>query len=441
MKRSKKIIFLIVGIVLILIIVAVAGGRKKRAEVVTTDTVSRRTLVETVSASGKIQPEIEVKISAEVSGMILELPVNEGEIVEAGQLLVGINPDLYESALGRTEAALNSAKSQLASAKARKMQAQAQLLAASRAWERSQQLFAQGAISQAEFDQAQSTFEVSQAEVEAAEQSIQSADFSIRSAEASRREALDNLKRTRLISPQRGTVTALTKEVGEAVLGTSMMQGETIMKISDLRTMEVNVEVNESDIVRVHVGDTASVEVDAFRDQTFLGIVTEIGNTALNAMDNMALNLNQVTNFGVKIRILPSSYAHLVSDSIGTSPFRPGMSATVDIRTSSATNVLSVPIKAVTTRADTTSRIGTASRREAETTEQKEDFICVFVLAEGKARLRVIETGVQDNKYMEVKSGLNEGDVIIDGPYDLVSRKLRNGAAVETESKSDEDDE
>jgi len=441
MKRSKKIIFLVVGIVLILIIVAVAGGRKKRAEVVTTDTVSRRTLVETVSASGKIQPEIEVKISAEVSGMILELPVNEGEIVEAGQLLVGINPDLYESALGRTEAALNSAKSQLASAKARKMQAQAQLLAASRAWERSQQLFAQGAISQAEFDQAQSTFEVSQAEVEAAEQSIQSADFSIRSAEASRREALDNLKRTRLISPQRGTVTALTKEVGEAVLGTSMMQGETIMKISDLRTMEVNVEVNESDIVRVHVGDTASVEVDAFRDQTFLGIVTEIGNTALNAMDNMALNLNQVTNFGVKIRILPSSYAHLVSDSIGTSPFRPGMSATVDIRTSSATNVLSVPIKAVTTRADTTSRIGTASRREAETTEQKEDFICVFVLAEGKARLRVIETGVQDNKYMEVKSGLNEGDVIIDGPYDLVSRKLRNGAAVETESKSDEDDE
>lgn len=441
MKRSKKIIFLAVGIVLILIIVAVAGGRKKRAEVVTTDTVSRRTLVETVSASGKIQPEIEVKISAEVSGMILELPVNEGDIVEPGQLLVGINPDLYESALGRTEAALNSAKSQLASAKARKMQAQAQLLAANRAWERSQQLFAQGAISQAEFDQAQSTFEVSQAEVEAAEQSIQSAEFSIRSAEASRREALDNLKRTRLISPQRGTVTALTKEVGEAVLGTSMMQGETIMKISDLRTMEVNVEVNESDIVRVHVGDTASVEVDAFRDQTFLGIVTEIGNTALNAMDNMALNLNQVTNFGVKIRILPSSYAHLVSDSIGTSPFRPGMSATVDIRTSSATNVLSVPIKAVTTRADTTSRIGTASRPEAETTEQKEDFICVFVLSEGKARLRVIETGVQDNKYMEVKSGLNEGDVIIDGPYDLVSRKLRNGAAVETESESDEDDE
>jgi HlyD family secretion protein len=441
MKRSKKIIFLVVGIVLVLIIVAVAGGRKKRAEIVTTEQVSRRTLVETVSASGKIQPEIEVKISAEVSGMILELPVNEGDIVEPGQLLVGINPDLYESALGRTEAALNSAKSQLASAKARKMQAKAQLLAASRAWERSQQLFTQGAISQAEFDQAQSTFEVSQAEVEAAEQSIQSADFAIRSAEATRRESLDNLKRTRLISPQRGTVTALTKEVGEAVLGTSMMQGETIMKISDLRTMEVNVEVNESDIVRVHVGDTATVEVDAFRDQVFMGIVTEIGNTALNAMDNMALNLNQVTNFGVKIRILPSSYAHLVNDSIGTSPFRPGMSATVDIRTSSAANVLTVPIKAVTTRADTTSRVAGASRREAEIPEDKQDFICVFVLQEGKARLKVIETGVQDNKYMEVKSGLNADDVIIDGPYELVSRKLRNGAAVETEAKSDEDNE
>lgn len=441
MTRSKKIIFLIAGIVLVLIIVAISGGRKKRSEVVTTEQVSRRTLVETVSASGKIQPEIEVKISAEVSGMILELPVSEGDIVEPGQLLVGINPDLYESALGRTEAALNSAKSQLASAKARKMQSQAQLLAASRSWDRSQQLFKQGAISQAEFDQAQSTFEVSQAEVEAAEQSIQSAEFSIRSAEASRREALDNLKRTRLISPQRGTVTALTKEVGEAVLGTSMMQGETIMKISDLRSMEVNVEVNESDIVRVHVGDTATVEVDAFRDQKFLGVVTEIGNTALNAMGDMALNLNQVTNFGVKIRILPASYAHLVSDSVGTSPFRPGMSATVDIRTSNAIDVLSVPIKAVTTRSDTTSRIGSASRREAETTDQSQDFICVFVLEEGKARLKVIETGVQDSKYIEVKSGLTPDDIVIDGPYDLVSRKLRNNTAVETKSGREDDEE
>lgn len=433
MNRNAKIITIVLLVLFALVVAVALRGRSNKSLEVTTEIVSTRAITETVTASGKIQPEIEVKISAEVSGLILELPVREGDLVEAGTLLVGINPDLYESALNRAEAAVNSSRSSLASAKARKVQAEAQLLAAERSWERNQQLFSQGAISQAEYDQALSTFEVSQAEVEAAEQNIVSAEFQIRSAEASRREAADNLKRTRLIAPQSGTVTALTKEIGEAVLGTSMMQGENIMKISDLTSMEVNVEVNESDIVRVSLGDTALVEVDAFRDQKFKGIVTEIGNTALNALNEMSMNLNDVTNFGVKIRILRESYSHLVDQGSQASPFRPGMSATVEIQTDHNNNALAVPIRAVTTRNDT------SSSALAVENANNTGFLCVFAYNNGKAEIRKVETGVQDNRYMEVTSGLQEGDEVITGPYELVSRKLKPNKSVQKVDKTDED--
>lgn len=433
--KTKKIIWILVGALLLIGFIALAGKRRGKLPEVTTEKIERRTIIETVTASGKIQPEVDVKISAEVSGLILQLPVREGDLVQAGQLLVGINPDLYESALNRAEAAVNSSRSALAGAKARKVQSDAQLLAAERAWERNQNLFTQGAISQAEYDQALSSFDVSKAEVEAAVQNIVSAEFSIRSAEASRREAADNLKRTRIMAPQGGTVTALTKEVGEAVLGTNMMQGETIMRISDLSSMEVNVEVNESDIVRVSLGDTANVEVDAFRNEKFKGVVTEIGNTALNVMDNLSASLNQVTNFGVKIRILPESYSHLVPD-LSVAPFRPGMSATVEIRTSRVDNALTVPLKSVTTRSDTsaTVRFGTGD------SGNDDSFLCVFVYDHGKARIKVIESGIQDTRFMEVKSGLDEGMEVITGPYDFVSRKLREGKAIERNAKSSNDD-
>lgn len=438
MSKRKKTLFIVLGIVIVLILVAVfAGGRRKGVQVAT-EAVERRTIIETVSASGKIQPEVEVKISAEVSGLILELPVKEGDVVAPGQLLVGINPDIYESALNRSEAAVNTAQASLASARSRKVQAEAQLVAAERAFSRSKELFEKGAVSQADYDQALSSFEVAKAEVEAAAQSIKSAEFSIRSAEASRREAADNLNRTNLKAPMAGTVTALTKEVGEAVLGTSMMQGETIMKISDMSTMEVNVEVNESDIVRVSAGDTAVVEVDAYTGQSFTGIVTEISNTALNALDNNMLSMDQVTNFSVKVRILPESYAHLTADlPQSTSPFRPGMSATVDIRTAKAVDALSIPIKAVTTRQDTASSAVPSYLNNAA---DEEDLICVFVYEDGKAALRVIETGVQDNKHIEIKAGINNGEQVITGPYDQVSRKLRNGKRVELESDTDAPD-
>ncbi|MFT4879642.1 MAG: HlyD family secretion protein [Flavobacteriales bacterium] len=443
MKKSTRNILILVGVILVLIILAVIFGGKRENTTVTTSEVITRTIIETVSASGKIQPEVEVKITAEVSGLILELPVFEGDLVEKGDLLVGINPDIYISATSRAEASLNTSKSSLSSARARKAQADAQFIAAELAYNRSTQLFDQGAVSRADYDQAVSSFEVSKAEITAAEESINAAVFQIKSAQASRNEAADNLKRTTILAPQSGIVTALTKEVGESVQGTGMMQGETIMKVSDLSRMEVNVEVNESDIVRVAVGDTALVEVDAYLDEKFKGVVTEISNTALNALDNNTLNMNQVTNFSVKIRILPESYSHLTDGKPSNyAAFRPGMSATVEINTAKAENILAIPIKGVTTRQDTASNSYSKYIKKADETdddgaeEDKDDLICVFVLQDGKAQIRVIETGVQDNKFIQIKSGLKKGDVVISGPYDQVSRILKSGARVETKSSS-----
>lgn len=402
-----------------------------------------RTIVETVSASGKIQPEVEVKITTEVSGQIISLPVKEGDLVKKGDLLVQINPDLYESAVNRANAALNQSRSSLSSAKARKAQAQAQFIAAERSFSRSERLFEQEAISQADFDQALSSFEVSKAEVTAASESIKSAEFQILSANASKTEASDNLSRTTLIAPQDGIVTALTKEEGESVLGTSMMQGETIMKVSNLSNMEVNVEVNESDIVKVSVGDTAKVEVDAYLDQEFTGIVTEISNTALNALSGGMMSMDQVTNFSVKVRILPSSYTDLVEGKPANfSPFRPGMSATVEIQTSRR-NGITIPVRAVTTRTDTTSgkrRFGSKrTTTDTETTELEEPILCVFVNNNGKSEIREVKTDIQDSKYILITSGLKPEDEVITGPYDQVSRKLRPGIEIEnaehTESK------
>ncbi|MFM7815060.1 MAG: HlyD family secretion protein, partial [Flavobacteriales bacterium] len=277
-KRKKRWIWISVIIVSIVGISLWMRSGDHSPEI-TTEKAAFRDIVETVSASGKIQPEAEVKIQSEVSGQIIELPVKEGDFVTQGQLLVKINPDLYNSALSRAEAAMNSAKSNLSSAKARLAQAEAQFKSADLNFRRQQKLFQDGAISKAEMDNTTSQYETAQAEVTAAQESIHSAEFAIQSAQAGVVEATDNLKRTTILAPMSGTVTSLTKEPGETVLGNNMMSGDVIMKISALSVMEVNVEVNESDIVRVQLGDTARVEVDAYKDVTFTGIVTEIGNT------------------------------------------------------------------------------------------------------------------------------------------------------------------
>ena len=418
---NKNAILILGGVILALVVVAVVRGGNRELPVVSTDTVQARDIVERVSASGKIQPEIEVKITAEVNGQIIDLPVKEGDVVEKGDLLVQLNPDIYEAALLRAEASLNSARSNLASARAQVVQGEANQFAAAKAFERAQTLLASKVISQAEFDQNEASFLTANANLTSAKESVRSAEFAIRSGEASLQEARDNLSRTTLVAPQAGVVTALSKEVGESVQGNGFTAGEVIMNVSDLSTMEVNVEVNESDIVRIHMDDEAEIEVDAYLGETFSGRVTEIGNTALNAGMN-GFSMDQVTNFSVKIRLDRASYLHLLEgDHDHETPFRPGMSATVDVLTAKADGVLSAPIQAVASRASDT--------EEGEDTETE---LGVFLLVDGEAKWTVVETGIQDTKFVEIQGEVKEEDVLITGPYEIVSRSLEDGEAVET---------
>lgn len=419
MKFSKRTLILLGGGVVLLLIVATVFGRGPELPVADVEPIGPHRIVETVIASGRIQPEVEVKVSAEVSGQLIELPVREGDRVEAGQLLARINPDIYESRLRQAKAALDNARSNKATAEARLAQSQAAFSAAELAFNRNRDLYGQGVLSTADFEQAEVTFQSAEADLEAAEQNLRSAGFNISSAEAAVKESEDNLRRTVLRATQGGTITALVKEEGEGVQGIGSFQGEVIMNVSELEAMEVDVEVNESDIVKVDLGDTARIEVDAYAERTFLGVVTEIGNTALNATGGARLSLESVTNFSVKVRILPKGYEDLRAgrDSSWT-PFRPGMSATVDIETDVRDGIIAVPIKAVTTRPDTS---------DASTESQ----LCVFLLEDGRAVRHKIQTGIQDNTYIEVLGDLPESATVITGPYDLLSRRLDDGDAVQ----------
>lgn len=427
---NRKLLIGLVSLVVLLVGVAVVKGGNRERPAVTTEELALRTIVERVSASGKIQPEVEVKITAEVNGQITQLPVKEGDAVNKGDLLVQLNPDIYEAALLRAEAALNSAKSNLASSRAQVVQGEANQLAAKKAFDRSTSLMEQQVISQAEYDQTEASFLTAQATLTSAQESVKGAEFAILSAEASLQEARDNLGRTTLRAPQSGVVTALVKEIGESVQGNGFTAGEVIMNVSDLSTMEVNVEVNESDIVRIELGDEAEIEVDAYLGTTFKGRVTEIGNTALNAIAN-GFNMDQVTNFSVKVRIDQESYAQLSEGKDENyTPFRPGMSATVDILTARRVDALSAPIQAVTMR-----ELGFATQSDEDGTDgtQERAELGVFVLEGGNAVWTPVETDIQDSRHV-VLSGetLQEGTSIITGPYETVSRTLEHGESVES---------
>ena len=428
MKLNKTFWIIVSVLIVVLLVAAKWFGGRTEAATVQIEQANVRTIVERVSASGKIQPEVEVNITAEVSGQIIALPVKEGDQVAQGDLLVQINPDLYEAALNRAKAAANSARSNLASARAQRAQADAQFFASEKSWERTQKLFSESVLSQADFDAAQANFRTAEATLTSATETIRSAEFAISSAEASVQEAQDNLSRTTLVAPQSGTVTALVKEIGESVQSNGFTAGEVVMKVSDLSVMEVDVEVNESDIVRVSMQDAAEIEVDAYLEETFSGAVTEIGNTALNAGLN-GFAMDQVTNFSVKVRLQPESYSAMLENeaSVNISPFRPGMSAKVDILTRRSEDVISIPIQSVSTR-------------EKENDEEETE-LGVFILVDGIAEWKVVETGIQDNRYIEIKSGLNESDEVVIGPYQAVSRTLSNGDAVGVQEDSENDDE
>ncbi|TVR40848.1 MAG: HlyD family efflux transporter periplasmic adaptor subunit [Bacteroidia bacterium] len=429
-NKALKIALLVLGVLILVMFLAQRAGwvGSDEGHRVSVEEAEFRDIVEIVTANGRVRPVTEVKMAPDVSGEIIELNVKEGDYVERGQLLARINPDIYEAALDRMVAALNTSKANLASARARALQAEAQYINQKANYERNKRLFEQNAISESEYDTARSQYLIAQADVEASKQSIIASEFQVKSAEAGVTESRDNLSKTNLFAPMNGTVSRLDAEIGERVVGTSQFAGTEIIRIANLNMMEVKVDVNENDIVRVNEGDTAFIQVDAFFVENFKGVVTSIANSAAQE----ALGADQVTNFEVRIRILPDSYAHLQrEDRPHLSPFRPGMSATVDIQTQSAYNTVSVPIQAVTTRREETrrgaGREGGDSNEDTSSARPKE---YVFLYDNGLAKQVEVRSGIQDNQYIQIIEGLEEGQEVITGPYRLVSRELRDGDQV-----------
>ncbi len=436
--KKKTVRYGVGGGVLLIVVLAVLKSTgvigDGNAIRVSAEKAERRTVVETVSANGKVQPEVEVKMSADVSGQVVELPVKEGDVVKKGTLLARIDPEIYVSNLDRMEATVNSSRANLENARSRLAQAESRFVKAELDFKRNEKLYADKVISASDFETVKSVYEVAKSEVDAASQSVRAAEFGVNSSIASLNEARENLNKTSIFAPVDGTISKLSIEQGERVVGTLQMAGTEIMRIANLHEMEVNVDVTENDIIRVHLGDTAIIDVDAYRDRTFKGIVTEIANSA----DLVGLQTtDQVTNFQVKIRILRESYADLVpAENPNASPFRPGMSATVDIQTKRADRVLTVPIQSVTTR-DTT--VHESSKRRPSRDEggeqgkkdsgedDKKVSECVFVLNDGTVRMQVVESGIQDNNYIEIISGLSEGDQVVTGPFSVLSRRLKDG--------------
>ena len=407
--KSNNLLKILVIVVAILVVIAIIGKNqgwfgKELTVKVAVEKAEKRTVIEMITANGKIQPVKEVKISPDVSGEIVLLNVEEGDYVNQGDLLFKIKPDTYISMRDRAMAALESSRARLA-------QAKAQFIQSELAYKRSKQLYGEETISQSEYEQAEASYKVAEAEVEAAE-------FSVKSAEASLSEAREALMKTTVYAPMSGTISLLLVEEGERVVGTEMMTGTEILRIADLSRMEAQVEVNENDIIKVKLNDTAIIEVDAYLDHNFRGVVTEIANSATTT----GVSADQVTTFDVKIFILPESYSQLM-EATGKNPFRPGMSTTVDIQTEIKHSIITVPIQAVTTRTDS-SDVYTSLADEEEKT-------IVFASDGTYALAREVRTGIQDNNFIEIISGIEENTDVISAPYSAISKKLTDSTLIE----------
>lgn len=447
-EKKKKNKFLRYGIIIValLLLVSIIGkkmgfvGGDDKIEVLT-EKAQLKTIIETVSASGKVQPEVEVKISPDVSGEVVELLVKEGDKVTKGQVLAKIKPDIYQSMVERSSAAVSTSKANLENAVSRLNQSESQFRKNELSYKRSKKLHDDAAISNADYEAALSLYEVAKADVEAAKKNVEAAKFGVASSQASLKEANDNLIKTTILAPVSGTVSKLNIEAGERVVGTSQMAGTEMMRISNLTSMEVSVDVNENDINRVSLGDSAIIEIDAFRNKKFKGIVTEIGSSA----NIVGLSTDQVTNFTVKVRILQESYKDIEINN--RPPFRPGLSATVDIQTEKVLTCISIPIQGVTTRMDSAGGDMKKSFDKPKTDEDEkqrkasdqEDIVkeYVFVLDQkaGIVKQREVKTGIQDDSYIEIKSGLQKDEEVITAPYIAVSKKLKDGSHVQKVTK------
>jgi HlyD family secretion protein len=434
MGKTTKYILIIVGVLAaILITIGLLSGPNKTQ--VATEKAEVRDVIETVSASGKIKPHLEVKITAEVSGEIVELPVKEGDVVKKGQLLCKIRPDVLKSEYERSVASYNTQKASVGNSKQMLAQAQATYEGQEAIYKRDKQLVDDKVITAAEFDAASASYNGAKAGLEAAKQNVVGANFGLAQSSASVQESQADLDKTSIYSPIDGVVSKLSVEKGDRVLGTIQMAGTDIMTVSDLGKMDVNVDVNENDINRISLGDSANIDVDAFEGKKFRGAVSEIGSAA----NVVGTNADQVTNFTVKVRINPESYAALLNKTAANpSPFRPGLTATVDITTNQETG-LAAPIQSVTTR-DEKKLVDNTKNPDADTTTITKTNApvkeYVFVYQAGKVKQVLVTTGIQDDSYIRILSGLKAGDEVVSAPYSAISKKLKDKMLVEKVDKA-----
>ncbi len=453
-KNRNILIYSLVGLVVVLVAVAAIVNRnKKTGEEVQTEKAELRTIQETVEASGKVFPKLEVKISSDVSGEIVELYVAEGDSVTVGQVLARVDPEAYNSQVERAQALVNSSKSALGNSKAQiesfraqREQIQAQLTNAAEIHKRNEKLRSDGVIAQADYDASlanvrslEANLRSSDANIRSSQESAKAAEFQVKSAEATLKEISTSLKRTTIYASMSGIVSKLNVEKGERVVGTSMMAGTEILRIADLRDMEVKVEVTENDLPRIVLGQTADIEIDAYLGRKFQGKIVEIAHTANNLTGSQAgvvnLTTDQVTNFIVTIDIDPASYKDLISAN-KPFPFRPGMSAAVEIYTKTVDKVVSVSIQSVSTRDRDKKEIEEAKKARTTTSYDEDIKEVVFVYMKGDTVNMVeVKTGIQNSDYIEILSGVNEGDEVVKGPYTAVSKKLKPGSQVYRETE------
>lgn len=435
-KKNRSIIWIVVILLIVASLVAVFMQKPKDKSIkVSLDTAAARTIVETVYASGKLFPATEVEITSNVSGTIVELLVEVGQNVKEGQLLAKIDPDALASLVERAEASSNSARAQFENMRAQKDQLKVQLNNAKIILDRNRQLLKDGVISQAEFEVAETNYKSIEANIVAMEKSILSAGYNVQSAEATVKEQKKNLSQTFIYAPMSGIVTKLNKKKGEQVVGTIQMAGTPILNIANLNSIEVRVDVNERDILNVSMGDTADIELDAYPGRKFWGVVTRIANTA-NNLSTLQLTSDQVTNFEVRVLMSQSSYKDLqLSDD--KPPFRAGLSAAVEVKTNTMTNVLSVPIASVTAREDELDKkrkeYNKKAGNENDSKETDKELILkeyVFVHAGDSVIMKEVKTGIQDDEFIQITEGVKIGDKIVAAPYEAISKKLKQGSKV-----------
>jgi HlyD family secretion protein len=452
-KKSNKTLYYIIGGIVVIIIVLLVGksqgwiGKPTELEVELSKS-KRVSIEEKVSASGTVQPVIEVKIAPEVSGEIIELNVEDGDSVYLGQSLVKIRPDAWLSQLERSEAALNQQRANVLSAEAGLSRSKATFIRAEADYKRQERLWNEKVISESDWQLAKQNFEVSKNDLASSEQTLKAAEFVVKSTEASVKEARENVRKTLVVAPMKGIISKLNVKKGERVLGTVQMQGTEMLRIADLRKMEVRVNVNENDIVRVHLNDSVNIDVDAYANQNnkrFKGIVTNIANTAKDKA-----SADAITEFEVRILILSSSYDDLARKG-NKYPFRPGMTASVEILTNKKDNVMSVPLAAVTTRNPNDLKTDGEQPKQGgppnnsnravddkqDQNKKKADKIVVFVNDKGTAKMLEVKTGISDYDNIEIIEGLKDSTEVVIGPFLAVSKRLKDGDKIRVKPKED----